>query len=89
MTKGIEQLYETRRNNAWKHGHFEPVTVSGYPGVYAATSDDRPIGNCDLNVALTDQLFFAVLDHARQGGTGCEFARAIAASVIASVNPIQ
>ncbi|WP_410655645.1 DUF3558 family protein [Amycolatopsis sp. lyj-112] len=89
ITKGLEQLYEYHRNDAWKNGYFEPVTVSGYPAVFAAIRDDRPIGKCDLNVALTDQLFFAVFSHAHQGGTGCEFARAIASSVIETLNHTQ
>ncbi len=82
ITNGLNRIYELHNNQAWKNGYFEPTTISGHPAVYAAEQDNRPDGRCDLNVAVTDQLFFVASAHTPRSDSACEDARAISMMVI-------
>lgn len=58
-TGGIDNDYKLQSAS---HGsyfkYFIPTTVSGYPGVYSSVSDDRPSGNCVLNVGVSASTSF-------------------------------
>lgn len=54
---GISDIYDQKARQAY----FQPVTVDGYPGVYADTQDGRPSGTCTLWLGVTDQLAVAVI----------------------------
>jgi hypothetical protein len=54
---GISDIYAQKARSAY----FEPVTLSGYPGVYASTDDARPSGSCQLWVGVTDQLAVSII----------------------------
>ncbi|WP_326567319.1 DUF3558 domain-containing protein [Amycolatopsis rhabdoformis] len=78
---GISDIYDQKSSQAY----FQPVTIDGYPGVFASKADGRPSGNCVLWVGATDQLAFSVNP---QIGTGhnkanpCGLAQQIATVVI-------
>ena len=48
---GLTNVYRGKSTQAY----FEPSTIDGYPTVYAAPSDERAVGTCDLSVGVTDQ----------------------------------
>ena len=54
---GISDIYSQKSREAY----FEPVTVNGYPGVFADIQDGRASGSCTLWVGITDQLAFSVV----------------------------
>jgi hypothetical protein len=54
---GISDIYAQKAQSAY----FEPVSISGYPGVYASTNDARPSGSCQLWVGVTDQLAVSII----------------------------
>nr|WP_245915346.1 DUF3558 domain-containing protein [Amycolatopsis sulphurea] len=54
---GISDIYAKKAKSAY----FEPVTVNGYPGVFADIQDGRLSGSCSLWVGITDQLAFTVI----------------------------
>ncbi|MDQ0378266.1 DUF3558 domain-containing protein [Amycolatopsis thermophila] len=49
---GLTGVYANRAQDEY----FEPVTVEGYPAVFAANADLRGSGTCALWVGVTDQL---------------------------------
>jgi hypothetical protein len=63
-----------------------PVTVSGYPGVFADTQDGRPSGSCTLWIGITDQLAYSVVTSITVGAnkaTTCASAQKVGEAVIA------
>ncbi|QRP51312.1 DUF3558 domain-containing protein [Amycolatopsis sp. FDAARGOS 1241] len=54
---GISDIYDQKAQSAY----FEPVTIDGYPGVFADIQDGRPSGTCTLWVGVTDQLAVSVI----------------------------
>ncbi|OXM74676.1 DUF3558 domain-containing protein [Amycolatopsis thermalba] len=49
---GLTGVYANRAQDKY----FEPVTIDGYPAVFAANADLRSRGTCALWVGVTDQL---------------------------------
>ncbi|GAB3574074.1 DUF3558 domain-containing protein [Amycolatopsis endophytica] len=49
---GLTGVYANRAQD----NYFEPVTIEGYPAVFAANADLRGSGTCALWVGVTDQL---------------------------------
>jgi len=49
---GLGDLYERKEYRQY----FEPTEIDGYPAVYASVLEQRPRGNCELWVGVTDQL---------------------------------
>ncbi|WP_336162017.1 DUF3558 domain-containing protein [Amycolatopsis sp. VC5-11] len=54
---GISDIYAQKA----KQAYFEPVKVSDYPGLFAATDDARSDGSCQLWVGVTDQLAVSII----------------------------
>ena len=60
---GIAGLYLNKQQTPEFYAYFEPVDISGHPGVFADATDLRPSGVCGLSVGLTDkQTVTMVLD---------------------------
>lgn len=81
-TGGISDIYDQKS----KQAYFEPVTVSGYPGVFADTQDGRPSGSCTLWIGITDQLAYSVVTSITVGAnkaTTCASAQKVGEAVIA------
>jgi hypothetical protein len=79
---GISDIYAQKA----KQAYFEPVTVNGYPGVFADTQDGRASGSCTLWVGITDQLAYAVVTSIAVGqnkATTCASAQKVGEAVIA------
>ncbi|MDT8911014.1 DUF3558 domain-containing protein [Amycolatopsis sp. PS_44_ISF1] len=78
---GISDIYDQRA----KQAYFQPVTVDGYPGVFADTQDGRPSGSCSLWVGITDQLAFTVVTSITIGpnkAQPCDVARKVGTAVV-------
>ncbi|SEP54147.1 Protein of unknown function, partial [Amycolatopsis saalfeldensis] len=60
---GISDIYDQKA----KQAYFEPVTIGGYPGVFADTQDGRASGSCTLWVGVTDQLAWSVVTNIGAG----------------------
>jgi len=60
---GISGIYANREQDKY----FEPVTIEGYPAVFAADADLRSSGTCALWVGVTDQLVVSVISSIVQG----------------------
>lgn len=65
-------------------GYFKPTMVEGYPGVFAAKSDDRPDGHCVLVVGVNETLeFYSDVNMASdQASEACDVAKKAAAAAI-------
>jgi hypothetical protein len=55
---GLSDIYTNNDNK--KYAYFEPVTIDGYPGVYAEPTDDRSQGSCTAWIGVTDRLAVGV-----------------------------
>lgn len=78
-TNGLSDLYQQKSSAAY----WIPITVSGYPAVFADTvSDSRPHGDCEINVGVNDHLYFFADYQAGPGNDACPKARQAAADVI-------
>ena len=78
---GISDIYDQQSRQAY----FQPVTVNGYPGVFADTQDGRPSGSYTLWVGITDQLAFTVgvsITTGQNKATPCASAQKIGEAVI-------
>ncbi|MDT8915489.1 DUF3558 family protein [Amycolatopsis sp. PS_44_ISF1] len=78
---GISDIYSQKSRQAY----FQPVTVDGYPGVFADTQDGRASGSCTLWVGLTDQLAYSVVTSLTVGphkSDPCPIARKVGEAVI-------
>lgn len=78
---GLSDIYAHRLENKY----FVPTSVTGYPAVYADTSDNRSSGDCSLWVGVTDQLAVAVLPGIGEGpnkSNPCPIAEKVAAAMI-------
>lgn len=60
---GIGDIYDQKAKSAY----FEPVTLSGYPGVFASIDDGRPSGVCQLWAGVTDQLAVSIITSINSG----------------------
>jgi hypothetical protein len=79
---GISDIYAQKAQSAY----FEPVSISGYPGVYASTNDARPSGSCQLWAGVTDQLALSVVTNIGAGSlktNPCPKAREVGEAMIA------
>ncbi|HWD04535.1 MAG TPA: DUF3558 domain-containing protein [Amycolatopsis sp.] len=54
---GISDIYDQKDKDVY----FQPVTINGYPGVFADVQDSRPSGGCTLWLGVTDQLAVGVI----------------------------
>ncbi|WP_326567321.1 DUF3558 domain-containing protein [Amycolatopsis rhabdoformis] len=54
---GISDIYSQKDQDVY----FQPVSIDGYPGVFADVHDGRPSGSCTLWVGVTDQLAVSVI----------------------------
>jgi hypothetical protein len=78
---GISDIFDQKSSQAY----FEPVTIDGYPGVFAAKADGRPSGNCVLWVGATDQLAFSInpqISTGKNRTNPCGLAQQIATVVV-------
>ncbi|OZM75085.1 hypothetical protein CFN78_02610 [Amycolatopsis antarctica] len=71
---GLQRLYDLDASGQWKDGYFEPMELGGYPAAFVSIDDARPTGDCDLAVAITDQLVFVAGVIGRPGTDGCKAA---------------
>jgi hypothetical protein len=78
---GIAKVYSL---NGSLFSFVEPTSdVSGYPAVYADTTDRRTQGKCALIVGVTDDVTFSVDTDGYSGAQdSCDTAKQIAAAVI-------
>ncbi|MDT8910490.1 DUF3558 domain-containing protein [Amycolatopsis sp. PS_44_ISF1] len=78
-TGGISDIYSNKSGSAY----FEPVDVSGYPGVFTDVQDARTEGSCTLWVGVTDQLAVSVIPQIGVGKTDpCPIAKKFADAMI-------
>jgi hypothetical protein len=79
-TNGLSDLYAKSSTIAY----WQPTTVSGYPAAYGdAISDGRRQGNCVINTAVSNQLYFvAQFDTPQNASQSCTLAEQAAADVI-------
>jgi hypothetical protein len=77
---GLSDLYAKSSTMAY----WNPTTVSGYPAAYGdAVSDGRSQGDCVINTAVSDQLYFiAQVDTPLNPSQSCTLASQAAADVI-------
>lgn len=77
---GLSDLYAKSSTMAY----WRPTTVSGYPAAYGdALSDGRGQGDCVINTAVSDQLYFiAQVDTPQNASQSCTLASQAAADVI-------
>jgi hypothetical protein len=81
---GLADLYRANEEGKWT-GYWEETTVSGYPGVFHDVTDSRARGSCILAVGVTDTLTFLVDISGRLKEQSCDFAKQVAAAVLATV----
>ena len=81
---GLADLYRANEEGKWT-GYWEETTVSGYPGVFHDVTDARARGSCILAVGVTDTLTFLVDISGRLKEQSCDFAKQVAAAVLATV----
>ncbi|RZQ59264.1 DUF3558 domain-containing protein [Amycolatopsis suaedae] len=86
VPNGLTNLYHLQSAGYWQKGYFEPTTISGQPALYSSVIDNRQQGECELAVALTDQLFFSVLITEPPGKPSCKAAENIAEAVIQTIS---
>jgi hypothetical protein len=77
---GLSDLYVKSDTIAY----WQPTTVAGYPAAYGdSISDGRAQGDCVINVAVTDRLYFDVeFTNPFNAGQSCALAAQAAADVI-------
>ncbi|WP_027928277.1 DUF3558 domain-containing protein [Amycolatopsis benzoatilytica] len=78
---GLSDIYALKARQAY----FEPLTVEGYPAVFANQLDDRKDGSCNLYVGVTDQLAVATdvgIGTGRNRATPCDAAKQIATAMV-------
>lgn len=81
---GLSDLYVNSEQGAFREGYFEPTEVVGYPAVFAAGSDHRDSGSCELMVGVRDDTYMHVSTQAPagKGREGCTAAENLAAAMI-------
>lgn len=79
-TNGLSDLYAKSSTIAY----WKPTTVSGYPAAFGdALSDGRPQGDCVLNTAVSDKLYFiAQFVTPQNASQSCTLAEQAATDVI-------
>jgi hypothetical protein len=79
-TNGLADLYSKSSTIAY----WQPTTVAGYPAAYGdALSDGRSQGDCVINTAVSDKLYFgAQFDNPLNPGKSCALAAQAATDVI-------
>lgn len=77
---GLSDLYAKSSTMAY----WQPTTVSGYPAAFGdALSDGRAQGDCVLNTAVSDKLYFiAQFDTPQNASQSCTLAEQAATDVI-------
>jgi hypothetical protein len=80
---GLSDLYARSSTIAY----WQPITVTGYPAAYGDTiSDGRSQGNCVLDTAVSNQLYFiSQFDNPLNPGQSCALAKQAAEDVIANL----
>ncbi|HEX3783338.1 MAG TPA: DUF3558 domain-containing protein [Pseudonocardiaceae bacterium] len=91
-TNGLSNEYAKRSEDAY----FIPTTIDGYPAVYSDTVDLRTSGECTLNVAVNDHLYFlsfyqlnTASDSPANATQSCSLAEQAAADVIKNLQGVQ
>ncbi|MGH3860194.1 DUF3558 domain-containing protein [Actinokineospora sp.] len=82
---GLADTYRADRSDPDFAAYFEPVTVSGYPGVFEDGKDRRDGGECNMVVGVRDELTFRVGSTRGPGKKSCENIKAIAEQAIATM----
>jgi hypothetical protein len=79
-TNGLSNLYAKSDTIAY----WQPTTVAGYPAAYGdVISDGRAQGDCVINVAVNDHLYFdSEFTNPLNAGQSCALAEQAAADVI-------
>ncbi len=82
-SNGLSDLYAQQSI----YGYWQPTSVAGYPAVYGdPLGDQRPHGECVLNVGANDHLlFFVQYERPLEPAKGCPLAASAAADVIANL----
>jgi hypothetical protein len=82
-TDGLSDLYATSDTIAY----WQPTAVNGYPAAYGdAFSDGRAQGDCVINVAVNDHLYFnAQFTNPSDAGQSCVLAERAAADVLTNL----
>lgn len=79
---GIGDIYAQKAKSAY----FQPVTLSGYPGVFASTEDGRSSGVCQLWAGVTDHLAVSIITSINGGSNKsdpCPIAQKVGNALIA------
>jgi len=79
-TNGLSDLYAKSSTIAY----WQPIRVDGYPAAYGdAIQDSRPQGDCVLNVAVNDHLYFSSsFNNPANPGPSCDMAKQAASDVL-------
>jgi hypothetical protein len=81
LGNGLSTIYSEKA----QQGYWQPISVDGYPAVFADLADLRSKGTCVLNVGVSDKLSFISQYTAAQSDIGtksCQLAQQAAADVI-------
>lgn len=82
VTVGLDRVYAHKRAGSLSDGYFVETQVLGYPAVFAALSDGRQLGDCQLNIGVNEDLFFVSTIEADKGRDGCKAAKNLAEAAI-------
>ena len=80
---GIAGIYRNNRQFDSMYKYFEPIEISGYPGVFSDSYDGRASGACTLSVGVTDSQVFTITTQVETDA--CEFAKRVAGAAIESM----
>ncbi|MEV6647125.1 DUF3558 domain-containing protein [Amycolatopsis sp. NPDC051371] len=82
-TGGLAGLYNGYQNKTYIRFLERAPDVEGYPAVHWGIVDERPRGNCGMDVGIADDLTFDVYAQGYQGqDDSCGAATQVAASII-------
>lgn len=85
QTDGLSRIYAGNADRSYKDGYFEPTEVSGFPAVFSAPVDERKVGTCNINVGVSDQIFFGLLIQGTPGTDACRRATNVAKAAIETI----
>ncbi|TQJ04145.1 DUF3558 domain-containing protein [Amycolatopsis cihanbeyliensis] len=85
IEEGLDRLYALNDTGHWDKGYFEPTEIAGYPAVYVEIVDNRGPGDCNLAVAISDNLFFNSTVRTHGDGDACQAAENVAKAVIETI----
>lgn len=85
---GIGGIYRNHYQTT-PYAYFEPVDITGFPGVFSAEVDQRPDGSCNMAVGVTDTQIIGLrnrVDDTPGAGDVCEILKQAAAAAVSTMS---